>query len=76
MAYIVIAYFETNDKAAAEAAQQMIVEGRTFTIDKRAITPRHSGALRSGPGMTGLVGMNRQSHTTTSRSSRIPPCRR
>lgn len=31
----VIAYFETNDDVAAQAARQMIVEGRSFEIDKR-----------------------------------------
>jgi hypothetical protein len=31
----VIAYFETNDRAAAQAARQIIVEGREFRIDKR-----------------------------------------
>jgi hypothetical protein len=31
----VIAYFETNDKVAAQAARQVIVEGHNFEIDKR-----------------------------------------
>ncbi len=31
----VIAYFETNDKVAAQAARQMIAEGHNFEIDKR-----------------------------------------